>query len=1030
MNTFEKGSEWRKWDLHIHTPASFHWTGARFDSGNPDSQANIELVDEMIEALNNAEPAVFALMDYWTFDGWFALKNRLEQLNAPKLNKLVFPGIELRLVAPTKCRLNAHVLFSDKIENQVLHDFKSQLQIEIINRPLSNDGLITLARDVGKDKLTHHNFKKSEIDTDDNKALLAGSTIAEINCDSYKKAINNVPNGQAIGFMPFDTSDGLSEVEWKEHYAYVSGLFKTSPIFETRNSGLRSAFVGEETTENKGWFDNFQKSLKYIPRLAVSGSDAHRFVGIQGNNDKRGYGDFPSNKATWIKADPTFLGLLQAIKEPAKRSYIGEKPEKLLEIDKNNVSFVNSIKIKKNPDSSLSEHWLNGVNLSLNSDLVAIIGNKGSGKSALADVIALLGNSHQKEETRSFLTKKRFRGKTTNGAAKHFTAEINWSNRNTVNQNLNDNPPETNPELIRYIPQSYFEELCNEHVSGKSLTFQKELEKVIFEHLGEDIRLGALDFSQLLEQQESQFRSQLNEYRKELTELNKNIESLENQCHPEIKKSLEELLNKQNKDIEDHKAIKSDELEKPSEELSAEQQEVANKLDGIAQKLKEIEQLKKDNNSKRLLIAKKRNSIQSIRNRAGILERQYQQFQNDTANDFQVLDKNQTDVIFLKVDLSELKTIEENCKTQEEVINTLDANNEAQKEISVREGIELNKKLNEPQRQYQEYLKARKEWDAKLKKLIGNPETPEPETQRGLEKRISQLNDIPNQLKTKYTRREEITGEIFDTLNNQKKARESLYLPVQAIIEANQLIKKEYPLQFQVALIGKIDSLSSELISLIQRKGEFRGEDENNPIINTLVDESDINTKEGILDFTKKLSEKIQNASSNGNLNLIGIQSILRKNKSASSVYDLIYGLNYLEPCYSLSFQNTQIEQLSPGQRGALLLIFYLLIDKGHNPIILDQPEENLDNETVVNLLVPVLTEAKKKRQIIMVTHNPNLAVVCDAEQIIYASFDRKDGCKISYESGAIENEKINKHVVDVLEGTKPAFNNRKIKYI
>ena len=86
-------------------------------------------------------------------------------------------------------------------------------------------------------------------------------------------------------------------------------------------------------------------------------------------------------------------------------------------------------------------------------------------------------------------------------------------------------------------------------------------------------------------------------------------------------------------------------------------------------------------------------------------------------------------------------------------------------------------------------------------------------------------------------------------------------------------------------------------------------------------------------------------------------------------------------------------------------------------------------NETVVSLLVPVLDEAKKKRQIIMVTHNPNLAVVCDAEQIIYSSFDRKSSSKITYVPGSIENPVINVHVVNVLEGTKRAFNNRRNKY-
>jgi len=64
-----------------------------------------------------------------------------------------------------------------------------------------------------------------------------------------------------------------------------------------------------------------------------------------------------------------------------------------------------------------------------------------------------------------------------------------------------------------------------------------------------------------------------------------------------------------------------------------------------------------------------------------------------------------------------------------------------------------------------------------------------------------------------------------------------------------------------------------------------------------------------------------------------------------------------------------------------------------------------------------------------MVTHNPNLAVVCDAEQIIFAEFDRKSMCSITYISGAIEDATLNKAVVNVLEGTKPAFDNRGRKY-
>ena len=72
-----RGAIWRQWDLHVHTPASFHWSGDRFDVDLSSAKSK-KLVDEMIEAMNKAEPAVFAIMDYWTFDGWLALKLPLE----------------------------------------------------------------------------------------------------------------------------------------------------------------------------------------------------------------------------------------------------------------------------------------------------------------------------------------------------------------------------------------------------------------------------------------------------------------------------------------------------------------------------------------------------------------------------------------------------------------------------------------------------------------------------------------------------------------------------------------------------------------------------------------------------------------------------------------------------------------------------------------------------------------------------------------------------------------------------------------
>jgi ABC-type cobalamin/Fe3+-siderophores transport system ATPase subunit len=159
------------------------------------------------------------------------------------------------------------------------------------------------------------------------------------------------------------------------------------------------------------------------------------------------------------------------------------------------------------------------------------------------------------------------------------------------------------------------------------------------------------------------------------------------------------------------------------------------------------------------------------------------------------------------------------------------------------------------------------------------------------------------------------------------------------------------------------------------------------------------------------------------------ISSQLRKHTSVTDLYDFLWSFGYLIPEYSLKLDGKDLTQLSPGERGALLLVFYLLVDKSDKPIIVDQPEENLDNQTVYHLLIPVIRAVKKRRQIIMVTHNPNIAVVCDAEQVIHASIDRAQGNRITYTSGSIEDAVINKHVLDVLEGTRPAFDNRGGKY-
>jgi predicted ATPase len=192
----------------------------------------------------------------------------------------------------------------------------------------------------------------------------------------------------------------------------------------------------------------------------------------------------------------------------------------------------------------------------------------------------------------------------------------------------------------------------------------------------------------------------------------------------------------------------------------------------------------------------------------------------------------------------------------------------------------------------------------------------------------------------------------------------------------------------------------------------------------------DFDNEESVLAFVEEVhsSLHIDKRPGFGTATPVMVSDQVRKGETPQSVYDYLFSLSFLEPRYTLRYRGHEIHQLSPGERGLLLLVFYLLIDKDDIPLVIDQPEENLDNQTIYEVLVRCLGDAKRRRQVIVVTHNPNLAVVCDAEQIIYASRDTTSNT-ITYEQGAIENPIINKHVIDVLEGTRPAFENRDSKY-
>jgi len=142
-----------------------------------------------------------------------------------------------------------------------------------------------------------------------------------------------------------------------------------------------------------------------------------------------------------------------------------------------------------------------------------------------------------------------------------------------------------------------------------------------------------------------------------------------------------------------------------------------------------------------------------------------------------------------------------------------------------------------------------------------------------------------------------------------------------------------------------------------------------------------------------------------------------------------LYSTKHISIEYGIKYDGIDIQKLSPGTRGIVLVLLYLALDDADDrPLIIDQPEENLDPQSIYDELVPLFQSAKRKRQVIMVTHNANLVINTDADQIIIASVGPHslEGLPpISYQSGGLDEAKIRRKVCDILEGGDRAFRDR-----
>ena len=748
-------------------------------------------------------------------------------------------------------------------------------------------------------------------------------------------------------------------------------------------------------------------------------------------SDNHNIRDYIVKAPLWLRADPTFRGLLMAIREPRDRVFIGTRPPEMIRVEQNPTKYIRRIDFRRRASVTPTQHWFSG-GVCFSTGLVAIVGNKGSGKSALADTLGLLGAT-KNSEFYSFLSEKRFRHPVS-GYAADFEATIEWYSDEKWTKGLNDAIRPEEIERLRYLPQDHVETICNELVGQDGEGFEQELKSVIFSHVPETQRLGNSTLDELVRFHTVEKQKRIDSLMKQLRELSRSRAVLESQADPVVKKELEEKIKRRQVELEAHDKLRPEERPDPRAG-SGDSAGDASLLRALAaaESGKESLDEKLVEANERLRVAERRYAVaKRLIERLANFQDEFDVFREALAEDAMELGLRAEDLVSFTIEIAEPQRIRD---AEVMIIETTQKNLDAEEppglhgEIASAEAhiAELTMRLDAPNRVYQAYLQELADWGERRAAIEGTEDLPD--SLNGLKAALAALGELPERISQLRKAQAEIARKIHEEKAAQAAVYRTLYGPVQAFIDSHELAKGKLKLEFRAELTE--EGFSERLLGLLalNRRGTFMGIDEGRAKAESFIRATRWEDAQSVGVFLESVDTALHVDQRESSKTPVQLRDQLSKGQTPEDVFNLIYGLEYIRPRYILRWEGKDLSMLSPGERGTLLLAFYLLIDKSDMPLVIDQPEGNLDNHTVAKVLVDCIKEARRKRQVFIVTHNPNLAVVCDADQIVHASMDKESGNAITYTCGSLENPAMSNYVTDVLEGTRWAFDVRGAKY-
>ncbi|MFC0427214.1 TrlF family AAA-like ATPase [Chryseobacterium scophthalmum] len=923
-----RGSEWRKWDLHVHTPYTFLNRYKCEES-------------EFIEKIKNENISCIGITNYFKFDNReFELKDKLE-----KEGITTFLNLEIRLDYQNKeddC-LDLHIIFSNSVEKENIEKFLHNMNVNIS----------------GNDKKCIDLNEKSDFEN------------AVINFDKLKECLEEESIGlrgkYLIGFL----SRG-------------KGNARTSTNYEKLT---KHADILIHSTDNPKNIDEDAKFWMAYKRPLLQNSDAHSLDSI-------------GKKFTWIKAEPTFEGLKQIIYEPSERIKIQiaePESEKLDNLMIGEVSFQSS-------DNKFTPEIIK-----FNKNLNVIIGGKSSGKSILLYKIArtlnaevLLNNADEDLLKNNILKYKdsddnKFKdlydlSEGDNGF--NFKVKLFSGSEQLIVDRSNQS---SILPSIKYIPQNHLSNLVDKsRKSGNTL--KKLIRDLILEE--PDFRKKYNDFVENAMRNDRQ-REQDVDYYFSLKEA--------------IKKKEEELLTRgATKALEEGVASNKDKLKQLSASFTPDESQEYNKLNERINLLK-IEESKINSDSDKI-----KNFNDEVK-----------RFLNEFVNRKRILnDSLEVDTIKTTF-LPKYNFIEDALNNVNNIENEINKNEEGK---FIQENIfKINLlKIKQEQIDIENKLKPFTEKFANQKQIESIQKSISED-----QKKLSEIHQFRKEIDDNIANLKVQKQKIFDELEKNFK----LYIKVLEELEPRiSSIENE---DDKIDIIGSIKynfPKFREMVESIINQKKFNNENckylyqyERDNNVKSALSEIDFNY---IKNDLKNLFEKIEDN-----------PGILKGNNTERDACKKVL-TDYFFDHWDVKSDNDDIHKMSTGKASFVLLKLIIKLSKDNGPILIDQPEDNLDNRSVSKELVEYLKLRKRERQIILVTHNPNIVVNADAENIIVANqngqndSDSDSPYKFDYINGALEdsfNDKdckdllksmgIREHIAEIVEGGKEAFKKREEKY-